>query len=186
MTQIGLRIDPPTELVSVDLPHALLLLGIVLSMKPCNVLELGYGAGYTSRVIITGLEWNGSGRLTIVDNWCDWHGQEPDTTLIRSRGATIVTSGEREFLIGSPSAKYDILVSDADHLHSQEWLSEHLRVVRPGGILFFHDVGRGSDFPNLKAIPGRLDALDIPFRLFDFDSRSDERCSRGWIMALKP
>lgn len=186
MRSSSLIINPPTSHVSIDLAHAALLQGVILSMKPARVLELGFGEGYTSRVISDALEWNGTGDLTIVDNWCDWGGQRPNQSQVQSDRVAVVTADERDFVRSAPTDRYDILVSDADHQRSHFWLSDHLRIVKPGGVLFFHDVGKGTDFRNLQGIPAMLRSFGIPHKLFESSTRADERCERGWLVAFKP
>jgi len=43
---------------SVDLCHAILLLGAVMSAKPENVLEIGIGPGFSSEFLVQGLVYN--------------------------------------------------------------------------------------------------------------------------------
>jgi len=179
-------IQPPSSDVSIDLAHATLLTGIVASLKPNRIVELGYGAGYTSRAIMQAIHWNGHGLLTIVDNWIDWGGVEPDTTELRMMGAEFVVSDEEQFVRSAADSEFDILVSDADHHRSDLWIDHHLRIVRPGGFLFFHDVGSGTTFRNLESIPIRLNELGISHTVFQKSSKKDERCDRGWLMMQKP
>src|SRR5437870_3271400 len=143
---------PSADPVTVDLAHNALLLGAVASLKPDQVLELGLGAGYTSRAILQALTWNQKGWLTIVDNWYDWQGSEPPHAQpLREAGVRIVISNEESFVKGCESDTYDLLVSDGDHSRSHLWLDEQLRIVRPGGLMFFHDTAN-ADFPNLATI----------------------------------
>jgi predicted O-methyltransferase YrrM len=143
---------PSSDPVSVDLAHNALLLGAVASLKPAEVLELGLGAGYTSGAILQALTWNQKGRLTIVDNWYDWQGWEPPHAQpLREAGVRIVISDEESFVKRCKANAYDVLVCDADHSRSHLWLDEHLRIVRAGGLMFFHDTAN-PEFPNLAKI----------------------------------
>ena len=178
---IGL--NPPEPWIPIDLAHAALLMGVVASLKPERVVELGFGSGYASDAILQGLEWNQKGRLTIVDNWYDWDKKEPGhVESFRRRGAEFVVSSEEDFVKTAPDGHYDILVSDADHLNAHKWVSEHLRIVRAEGFLFFHDVANQELFPNLACIITAVQ--DYPHYLFQANSRPGEACHRGWLMVI--
>lgn len=171
---------PPTENVSVDLAHATILAGVVASTKPDLVLELGYGGGYTTNAILQALRWNTRGRLIIVDNWFDWNGIEPPG-IAGVTDAEVVVCDEEQYVRNCESQKFDILVSDADHSHSHKWVEHHFRIVKQGGILFFHDV-TNDGFVNLRAIVEFVRDRGYPHFLFNKSSRSDENCHRGWLM----
>jgi len=122
---------------SVDLPHAVLLAGVVLSLKPQSVFELGIGPGYTTEVILDALAHNGRGLLTCVDDWYDNGGNEPPHIRhIVERGARVVVSHEEDYVKSCPTHSYDIVVSDADHRNTNRWLDHQLRITRPGGFSF--------------------------------------------------
>jgi SAM-dependent methyltransferase len=142
------------------------------------------GAGYTARALLQALAWNGKGRLVCVDSWHDTKGQEPEIAQeLRARGVEIVVQAEEPFCQSCPADFADVLISDADHLRSDQWLGEHLRILRPGGWAFFHDTSN-SEFPNLARI---LDGVkELPHWHFTASSRADERCERGWLMVHKP
>jgi len=61
----------------------------------------------------------------------------------------------------SKSDQWDVLISDADHWHSQDWLSDHLRIVRNEGFLFFHDTNQPAHFPGLTTIEHRLKSSSV-------------------------
>jgi predicted O-methyltransferase YrrM len=173
---------PCTDPVSMDLAHNALLLGAVASLKPDAVLELGVGAGYTSGAILQALAWNQKGRLTIVDNWHDWRGREPPhAQQLREAGARIVIRDEESFVKRCKANTYDVLVSDADHSRSHLWLDQHLRIVRPGGLMFFHDTANPA-FPNLARILEGVQERKLWHYHFTASSRPDERCHRGLLM----
>jgi predicted O-methyltransferase YrrM len=116
------------------------LTGAVLSKKPESILELGIGTGFITRSLIAAVGFNGKGRITSVDNWGDFGGKEPHWIgELRDNGVTVAVNSEEGFLRECPSDEYDFLISDADHLNSGRWLSEHLRVSRNNAFLFFHD-----------------------------------------------
>jgi predicted O-methyltransferase YrrM len=177
-------LGPSRDPVALDLAHAALLAGAVASLKPARVLELGVGSGYTTRAVLQALAWNGRGELTCVDNWADWGGREPPhAQALRDAGAVLVTAGESDYLVRCPDDHFDVLVSDADHQQSDRWLDLHLRVVRDGGWLFFHDTANAS-FPNLGLVVRKVEALGLAHRHFTEGSRPDERCERGWLLVI--
>jgi predicted O-methyltransferase YrrM len=167
---------------AIDVAHNLLLVGAVLSKKPERILELGIGTGFVTRSLVAAVRFNGKGHITSVDNWFDWHGNEPSwIDQLREEGVTVRIDSEQAFLQKCPSDEYDFLISDADHVNSGNWLSEHLRVTRNDGFLFFHDTNSPA-WPTLLTIQRRLSHL--PHYHFTENSRPDERCSRGWLFVI--
>lgn len=171
----------PRSEVSIDLCHNLLLYGVVASVKPDNVLELGIGSGFVTRAVLDALQYNGKGRLTSVDNYYDWQGIEPPLVAeLRLAGAEIVAPvDEGEFVRAQQDASFDILVSDADHNRCGDWLEDVFRIVRTGGLIFVHDVFYSASAHKYLETAERLGKSHF---LFDKSSRSDERCERAWLM----
>ena len=172
--------------VAIDRNHGLFLFGALVARKPEDVLELGIGSGLVSWTLVHGLRYNGRGRLTSVDNWLDWKGQEPPVAEeLRKAGVNVVSPvAEEEFVKGSPSDAYDFLVSDADHRRSGSWIDEHLRVTRHDAFLFFHDTNHEDRFRGLKAVERRIRELQLPCFHFTRSTRPEERCERGWLFAI--
>ena len=100
---------------------------------------------------------------------------------IRGAGAEIVVSDEETFVRACPADTFDVLVSDADHRRSGTWLAEHLRIVRDGGFLFFHDTNN-PQWPTLIDLQERVKHLSHYH--FVQKSRGDERCERGWLWVV--
>jgi len=106
---------------------------------------------------------------------------------LRKVGVNVVAPVEEYlFVSGCPSESYDFLISDADHLNSGTWIDEHLRIVRPGGFLFFHDTNQIDEFPNMALIGKRVKELGLCHYHFKKSSRPDEQCERGWLFVMKP
>jgi predicted O-methyltransferase YrrM len=161
------------------------LIGAVLSQKPRNVLELGIGTGYVTASVALALRYNQVGTLTSVDNWFDTRGDEPPLAAdLRKQGVNVVCSGEEEFVRQAATDAYDLLISDADHFRSPEWLNEHLRIVKPGGLMFFHDTNSPQEYPALATLEPRIAQLGLPYYHFKQSSRADEHCDRGWLFVM--
>jgi len=167
---------------AIDLAHNVFLIGAVLSKKPDKILELGIGTGLVTLSLASAVKFNHKGHITSVDNWFDWNGKEPPgIDQLRNHGVVVVVSSEEDFLRKCPSDEYDVLISDADHFRSGNWLAEHLRVTRNDAFLFFHDTN-SPEWPTLFTIKQRLSHL--PHYHFTAESRPDERCARGWLFAI--
>ena len=66
-----------TDSSSVDFCHNLLIFSTVLSHKPKNILEVGYGSGFVTTSLVEAIKINNVGNLTLVDNWRDWNYEMP-------------------------------------------------------------------------------------------------------------
>jgi predicted O-methyltransferase YrrM len=173
------------NIIALDRAHNMFLVGSILSKKPAEILELGIGTGYLTASLIYATAYNRKGKITSVDSWYDWGGKEPaGIDQFRNAGVNVICMGEKEFVHQAPSDHWDVLISDADHWNSQDWLSEHLRIVKDGGFLFFHDTNQPAYFPGLTTIEQKLKDRGIFCLHFRENSRPDERCDRGWLFAV--
>lgn len=168
----------PTDERSIDRAHAALLYGAVLSQKPARLLEIGIGSGYVTRILLDAMKWNECGELTCVDNLVDWNGVKPDH--FDRLGVRFVVQDEGYFLRDCPSDSFDLIVSDADHRHADQWASEYRRVATDGAFMFFHDTNN-PDYPNLRRIVEAMKGM--PHCEFTQASGS-ERCGRGWLWVV--
>ena len=175
-----------SSLVAVDRCHNLFLIGALLSKKPKRVIELGIGTGFITLSLIYALRYNRKGTLTCVDNWSEWGGTEPDgIDAYRSAGVEIVAPmSEEEFVKNCPSDSYDVLISDADPFLSGLWVSEHLRITKHNGFMFFHNTNRKEEYPHLQLIAERIKELGLFYYHFTESSRADEHCGRGWLFVI--
>jgi predicted O-methyltransferase YrrM len=172
--------------MSVDRVHGMFITGAILAMKPRTVLELGIGTGFLTGSIAHALAYNRRGRLTSVDNWGDWKGKKEPSHIVRYKrlGVKVVAMEEERFVRAARTDAWDVLVSDGDHPHSHTWLDEHLRIVRNGGLLFFHDTNQPKEYPGLATIEGELKKRGISCVNFCRSSRPDEECERGLLFAV--
>ena len=167
----------------IDLVHNCLLFGAVLASKPENVLELGIGNGYATRAIFYALKYNKKGKLTSIDNWHDWKGKEPShVDALRYLGVNVVAPiHERDFVRKQPDNTYDFLLSDCDHRHAGEWAEDVFRIVKPSGLMFFHDI---SQCESLKRYVEISKERRLSHFIFSKNSRKEERCERGFLMVI--
>ncbi len=174
--------DSTRNHTSMDKAHAMIIASSVMAAKPRFTLELGVGTGTCTGPILEAIRYNMSGMLTCVDLWIDYDGKKPEFVKeYENQGAYLVTKHEREFCLDSETNSYDFLVSDADH--GAGWLGEHIRICRPGAIMFFHDTNN-PDFHNLYNIQNIVKELGWSHYHFKENSRDDERCHRGLLMVV--
>lgn len=177
------------EGVKIDVAHAGLLRGLIMSHKPKTILELGVGGGQGTDAMLSALEYNQQPYdYTLVDNWNDFGFKEPPEVGERyGSRIRIVTSGEQEFVFGCEQ-KFDFIMSDADHHRTDQWF-EHVyqNLLNPNGILIYHDVNLvdADAFHNLTTIYRRCQEYVLPHMLFNRNSRTDERCQRGLLVIFK-
>lgn len=171
--------------VAIDLAHNFFIIGSVLAKKPQSVLELGMGSGYLTSSLVHALQYNNAGTLTTVDSWYDTDGREPAVVSdFRKSGVNVVLSTEEQFVSRAATDEYDFLISDADHMRSFEWLDQHVRIVKPDGIMFFHDTNNPEMFPGLATLERQIAERRLPYFHFKQDSRRGERCSRGLLFVI--
>ncbi len=168
----------------IDLAHNCLVFGAVLSSKPTRALELGIGEGYATRAIMYALKYNQKGRLTSVDNWHDWKGREPShIDGLRRLGVRVCAPvDEGDFVRSQPDNSYDFLMSDGSHKHAGEWAEDVFRIMKPGSVMFFHDVN--SDRPSLKRYLELSKEMGLFHFMFSENSLESEKCGRGLFMVI--
>jgi len=177
------------ELVKIDVAHAELLRGLIMSHKPKTILELGVGGGQGTDAMLSGLEYNEQAYdYTLVDNWLDFdYVQPPEVAERYGSRINIVTSGEQEFVF-SCNKKFDFIMSDADHHRTDQWFEYvYQNLLNPNGILVYHDVNLvdADAFHNLAGIYHRCRNDKIPHMLFNRNTKGGERCQRGLLVIFK-
>ncbi len=194
--------------IMMDACHMDLICGLVASLKPSRVLELGVGSGVLTRRILQTLTNYGlnDSQLTCVDNFSDFGGKCPahlggfpgfDSRVCDFPGfdsrVSLCVMGELEFLMAlrrvfgfesSPLQVFDLIVSDADHNNTHLWMDKTLEILNPGGILIYHDV-LNSDFPNLRSLITQAGDKGLSHFVFSRNSVPSERCDRGLLVIRK-
>lgn len=172
---------------AIDIPHGVLILGALISAKPTNILEIGIGTGFITNLLLQGIEYNGIGQLTSIDNFHDLGGNLPNSTLdilkTKQNINIIAPIEEKDFVYSCQENQFDFLVSDGDHLHSGEWVDQIFKIMKPNAFMFFHDTNN-KDYPNLKNYQIKSQESNRPNYLFHKSSRNDENCDRGILMVI--
>jgi len=176
------------ESVKIDIAHANLITGLILSQKPKNILELGLGGARSCDAIIKAIDYNNNNpKFTIVDNWLDWNGVMPKNIYeTYGKKANIITMDEKEFIF-SIKDKYDFIMSDADHNRTDQWFEYvYDNILEQGGILIYHDINLIEDcFINLRSIYEKCKERNLHHYLFNKNSLLHERCQRGLLVIFK-
>lgn len=167
-----------SEAVAIDDAHIALIVGVIKAAKPDRVLELGFGSGQTTKAIADALAWNGHGSLVTVDNWVDWGGVKPE----HAQGFAFLELDEADAL-QQLQMTFSVIVSDADHRNAGRYIDLYLKILAPGGVLFFHDTNQ-PNYPTLFSLRDLLALRGIAWQHFTVSTRPDERCDRGLLMVL--
>lgn len=174
------------DIVKIDHAHSQFIKSLVMCSKPKTILEIGLGGGESADAIIDGIIFNElATNYTIVDNWLDFDYQMPNIVQEKySKYANLITSGEYEF-VHQCTDSFDLIMSDADHSHSQIWF-DHVfnNLLNPGGYLIYHDVTNAA-YPNLFKIVESATRKNLNFFIFNKNSLPSERCDRGLIVIKK-
>lgn len=169
------------HLVKIDQCHIDLIAGLVKSLKPERILELGFGTGETTQAVLSAIKFNGIGHLTVVDNWSLFNGSIPDHPILDDARVSVHTGSERDFVAKAETGRYELVISDADHWAAHEWLGEYLRICRPGGLIVMHDTA-SPHYPRLRDMIAICEKRGLPYFEFNKSSRPDEECWRGTLV----
>jgi predicted O-methyltransferase YrrM len=164
----------------IDQAHCDLIYGLTVSLKPAAILELGYGKGASFKALWHALVYNGLNcHYTLVDDWRAHAGHPPHE--LDELPMEILSMTEAQFYKDHAKPhSYDLILSDADHLHAHEWFAQSLEMVRQPGLLIYHDASN-PDHRNLM----ELDLRGLRYLLFNKSSRPEEWCERGLLVISK-
>lgn len=171
-------------IVAIDDNHIQLIHSLIICNKPSTILEIGVGSGLVTKTIINAFRYNEIiNKITCVDNFLDWNGNTPAGFETFHHDIEFIKSDEKKFIYTCDS-KYDFIISDADHHHTNEWVDKTFSLLNNGGILIYHDV-TNIDFPNLFDIIRFVQNNNIRYTVFNKSSKSSERCERGLLIIFK-
>jgi predicted O-methyltransferase YrrM len=164
--------------IAIDQCHIDYIHGVVRALKPTNILEIGLGTGATASALLDAITRNERGHLTVVDNWYDFGWSRPALQSLSQANLDIVTAEESVF-IGNAAPVYDLIVMDADLATAHTRWENVVRLLRPGGCAFFHDVTYG-DRPHMRHIYEES-KTKYAVQLFNTSTTADEACDRGLL-----
>jgi predicted O-methyltransferase YrrM len=166
----------------IDQAHCYLIYGLACSLKPTSILELGYGEGSSSRALRAAMHFNEIPcRYVVVDDWRAHGGQIP----FELNKAEVFSMTEEAFYNGPAKGEsFDLILSDADHEHSDGWFEQSLSILRSPGLLIYHDV-TNPNHPNLATLAQRAMTAHYDILLFNKSSRAGEQCERGLLVISK-
>ena len=177
------------ENVKIDTAHSDLVGALVKANKPKRILEIGLGGGKSTDAILDAVQFNKQDyQYVLVDNWQDWGGIIPDGVQQKyADRIDLVTANEKDF-VHNYDGKFDFIMSDGDHHRTNQWFEYvYVNLLEEKGILIYHDINLiDSDaFHNLKEIYEKVKQYGLSHRLFNKNSRPDERCQRGLLVIFK-
>jgi len=187
----------PFKGAGIDIAHAMLLFGVLLSQKPKNILELGIGTGVVSETILNAMKYNSTDykydaldNCFLISDWVsgawDRAGGYPTRNYInrlKNENVNLIGDDEGNYVRNCESNKYDLIISDADHTYAGERAEHIFRICKPNGIIFFHDICC-KEYVSLHKYIEYVNKNSIPHYIFNQSSRNDEICHRGWLMVI--
>jgi len=137
-----------------------------------SAVEIGTGTGVSALALVAGLRTGGV--LTSVDIEGEHH--RLARTAMTEAGiaptrARLINGRALDVLPRLTDGAYDVVFADADPAENEDYLTEALRLLRPGGIVAFAGVLADDAVPD----PGRRDAGADAVRSLRDTVRDDER-----------
>ena len=114
----------------------LLLFSLAISMQAKDILELGCDMGYTTRVLAST-----SANVVGVDTFYETDKNSAYQLTAPYPNCTIVQSEAYQYLLDVPNGSFDMIFVDDNHdpHHVEQEATEIRRIIRPHGIVAFHD-----------------------------------------------
>lgn len=139
-----------------------------------SAVEIGTGTGVSALALVSGLRTGGV--LTTVDSEGE-HNRLARATMaeagIAPTRARLINGRALDVLPRLTDGAYDVVLADADPAENLEYLTEALRLLRPGGAVAFTDALAGD----AAADPARRDAAATQARALHRAVVEDERLS---------
>ncbi len=137
-----------------------------------SAVEIGTGTGVSALALVSGLR--SGGILTTVDIEGEHH-RLARTTMgeagIAPTRARLINGRALDVLPRLTDGAYDVVLADADPAENPEYLTEALRLLRPGGAVAF----TGALAGDAAADPARRDAAATQARALHHAVLEDER-----------
>ncbi len=116
----------------------LLLFALATLIYAQDILETGYDAGYTTEILaMTGAN------VTAIDNGSEYPEvkAEAEERLSRYHNCRLLHIDAIQYLRDVPDSSFDLIFIDDDHWppHVKDEIVEVRRILRPSGIVVFHD-----------------------------------------------
>lgn len=130
-----------------------LLRFLASTIDASNVVEIGTGTGVSGLWLIRGM--NSAGVLTSIDSDAERQRAAKEvfsTAAIASNKIRLIAGRAIEVVDKLTSNAYDLMFINGDKLEFETLFDQSLRLLRPGGILVFHNVLRDSNAADNLAV----------------------------------
>ena len=117
------------------------LLRFLASIDASNVVEIGTGTGVSGLWLLRGM--NSAGVLTSIDSDAERQRAAKEifsTAAIASNKIRLIAGRAIEVVDKLTGNAYDLMFINGDKLEYETLFDQSLRLLRPGGILVFHNV----------------------------------------------
>ncbi len=130
-----------------------LLRFLASTIDASNVVEIGTGTGVSGLWLIRGM--NSAGVLTSIDSDAERQRAAKEvfsTAAIASNKIRLIAGRAIEVVDKLTSNAYDLMFINGDKLEFETLFDQSLRLLRPGGILVFHNVSSDSNAADNLAV----------------------------------
>ncbi len=130
-----------------------LLRFLASTIDASNVVEIGTGTGVSGLWLIRGM--NSAGVLTSIDSDAERQRAAKEifsTAAIASNKIRLIAGRAIEVVDKLTSNAYDLMFINGDKLEYETLFDQSLRLLRPGGILVFHNVLSDSNAADNLAV----------------------------------
>jgi len=139
----------------------LFLLALAKLIGATDILETGYDSGMT----VEAIDLSGA-RVTGVDDRSEYPGVKPEATrrLVDYPDVRLIEKEACQYLREQADASFDLVFVDDNHAvgHVKEEAEHIHRVLRPGGIVVFHDSSFRELYGALKEVLIGWEHIQLP------------------------